>query len=145
MGKALQIRVSAVTWNEDLLEELWPQLTELAFSVPIQHEKRGVLEMVRALDEGLTFMKWSKNRQDVMGPGIRGGGAPEKRAGGGAGRLAAARGQCLERSIGRRAGSAGAGLYSLSPHPFSAVAGPDPATLTGHCLIYLIPEHCHAE
>lgn len=71
MGKALQIRVSAVTWNEDLLEELWPQLTELAFSVPIQHEKRGVLEMVRALDEGLTFMKWSKNRQDVMGPGIR--------------------------------------------------------------------------
>ena len=71
MGKALQIRVSAVTWNEDLLEQLWPQLTELAFSVPIKHEKRGVLEMVRALDEGLTFMKWSKARQDALGPGIR--------------------------------------------------------------------------
>ena len=58
MGKVLQIRVGVVTWNEDLLEELWPKLAELAFSVPIRHEKRGVLEMVRALDEGL-------------GPGIR--------------------------------------------------------------------------
>ena len=39
--------------------------------MPIKHEKRGVLEMVRALDEGLTFMKWSKARQDALGPGIR--------------------------------------------------------------------------
>ena len=71
MGKALQIRVSAVTWNEDLLEELWPRLTELAFSVPILHEKRSVLEMVRALDEGLTFMDWSAARRQAMGEGIR--------------------------------------------------------------------------
>lgn len=56
MGKALQIRVTAVTWNEDLLEQLWPQLSELAFSVPIKHENHGVLEMVRALDEGLQFL-----------------------------------------------------------------------------------------
>ena len=71
MGKALQIRVSAVTWNEDLLEQLWPQLTELAFSVPIKHEKRGGLDMVRALAEGLTVMTWSTARQDAGGPGIR--------------------------------------------------------------------------
>ncbi|MBQ4568168.1 MAG: hypothetical protein IJA79_08615 [Desulfovibrio sp.] len=71
MGKALQIRVSAVTWDEDLLEKLWPRLTELAFSVPILHEKRGVLEMVRALDEGLTFMDWSAARRQNMGAGIR--------------------------------------------------------------------------
>ena len=71
MGKALQIRVSAVTWNEDLLEQLWPQLTELAFSVPIKHEKRGVLEMVRALDEGLQFLPWSEARRAALGPGIR--------------------------------------------------------------------------
>ncbi|MDR2574263.1 MAG: hypothetical protein LBC94_08010 [Desulfovibrio sp.] len=58
MGKALQIRVSAVTWNEDLPEKLWPKISELAFSVAMQHEKRGVLEMVRALDEGLRFMNW---------------------------------------------------------------------------------------
>ncbi len=70
MGEAVQIRVTAVTWNEDLLEKLWPQLTELAFSVPIKHEKHGVLEMVRALHEGLQFLPWSEARRKAMGPGI---------------------------------------------------------------------------
>lgn len=70
MGRALQIRVSAVTWNEDLLEECWPRLTELAFSVPISHERRGVLEMVRALDDGLKFLPWSEARRAALGPGI---------------------------------------------------------------------------
>lgn len=70
MGKALQIRVTAVTWNEDLLEKLWPRLTELAFSVPIKHEKHGVLEMVRALHDGLQFLPWSEARRKAMGPGI---------------------------------------------------------------------------
>lgn len=71
MGKALQIRVSAVTWDEDLLEKLWPQITELAFSVPIKHERHGVLEMVRALDDGLQFLPWSEARRKALGPGIR--------------------------------------------------------------------------
>ena len=70
MGRALQIRVSAVTWNEDLLEECWPRLTELAFSVPVSHERRGVLEMVRALDDGLKFLPWSGARRAALGPGI---------------------------------------------------------------------------
>ncbi|MBQ9405843.1 MAG: hypothetical protein IJU37_03775 [Desulfovibrio sp.] len=60
MGQALQIRVIATTWNPDLLEELWPRLSELAFSIPINHERRGVLEMVRALEDGLQFMPWSE-------------------------------------------------------------------------------------
>jgi hypothetical protein len=71
MGKVLQIRVSAVTWNEDLLEKFWPELTELAFSVPVQHERRGVLEMVRALDEGLRFMGWPEARKTALGDDIR--------------------------------------------------------------------------
>ncbi|MDR0816300.1 MAG: hypothetical protein LBN28_02750 [Desulfovibrio sp.] len=71
MGKALQIRVSAVTWNKDLMEEMWPKLSELAFSVPIKHEGHGVLEMVRALNEGLVFMQWSRARKKAMGEGIR--------------------------------------------------------------------------
>ena len=70
MGEALQIRVTAETWNEDLLEKLWPRLTELAFSVPIKHEKHGVLEMVRALHDGLQFLPWSEARRKAMGPGI---------------------------------------------------------------------------
>ncbi len=70
MGKALQIRVSAVTWNEDLLEKLWPQLTELAFSVPHSHNKRGVFEMVQCLKDGLHFVDWSKERKEKLGPHI---------------------------------------------------------------------------
>lgn len=70
MGKALQIRVSAVTWNEDLLTELWPRLSELAFSVPLKHEKHGVLEMVRALSDGLKFMPWPEQRRAALTPGI---------------------------------------------------------------------------
>lgn len=71
MGKVLQIRVSAVTWNEGLVEEYWPSLVRLAGSVPVKSEERGVLELVRRLDEGLRFMKWSEARKRSMGPGIR--------------------------------------------------------------------------
>lgn len=71
MGKVLQIRVMAVTWNYDLVEEEWPRLSALAFSVPVKLNDRGVMEMVRALSEGLEFMKWSEKRKRIMGPGIR--------------------------------------------------------------------------
>lgn len=71
MGKVLQIRVIAVTWNDDLLEENWPRLSRMAFAVPVKLENHGLLEMVRALSEGLQFMKWSQARKDAMGPGIR--------------------------------------------------------------------------
>lgn len=71
MGDVLQIRVIAVTWNEDLLEERWPQLSRLAFEVPIKLANHGVLEMTRALAEGLEFMKWSDARKQKLGPGIR--------------------------------------------------------------------------
>lgn len=71
MGKVLQIRVTAVTWDDELLEDYWPRLTRLAFSIPVRLENHGVLEMVRALAEGLEFMKWSEARKAAMGPGIR--------------------------------------------------------------------------
>ncbi|MBR4741598.1 MAG: hypothetical protein IK079_01700 [Desulfovibrio sp.] len=71
MGEALQIRVSAVTWNEDLVEKLWPKLSQLAFSIPMNLQNHGVLEMVRALGDGLRFMDWSEQRKQAMGPGIQ--------------------------------------------------------------------------
>lgn len=71
MGKVLQIRVSAVTWDEALVEEYWPRLSELAFKTPVKLENHGVLEMVRALSEALQFMPWSEKRKEVMGPDIR--------------------------------------------------------------------------
>ena len=71
MGKVLQIRVIAETWNKELVEEDWPHISHLAFSLPIKLDNHGVLEMVRALQEGLDFMKWSPERQEALGPGIR--------------------------------------------------------------------------
>lgn len=71
MGKVLQIRVTAVTWNPDLIEDYWPRVAKLAFSVPVKLENHGVLEMVRALGEGLQFEKWSDARKAALGPGIK--------------------------------------------------------------------------
>lgn len=70
MGRILQIRVSAWTWDEDLVSKAWPRLAELAFSVPLKHEKRGVLEMVTALGDGLQFMNWPAPRQEALRHGI---------------------------------------------------------------------------
>ncbi len=70
MGKALQIRVSASTWNVELLEELWPSLYELVKTIPVRQDKEGVLEMVQALDEGLRFMDWPQARKDRLAAGI---------------------------------------------------------------------------
>lgn len=71
MGKVLQIRVIAVTWNEDLIEDYWPRVSQLAFSVPVKLANHGVLEMVRALSEGLEFAKWPEARREALAPGIR--------------------------------------------------------------------------
>ncbi len=70
MGRILQIRVSAWTYGEDLAERAWPNLWELAFSVPIKHEKRGVLEMVTALGDGIKFMGWPEARVKALKGGL---------------------------------------------------------------------------
>ncbi len=70
MGDALQIRVSAVTWNEDLLEKKWPRLSELAWTVPLERSHKGVLEMVDALGNGLKFMDWSEARKKALAPDV---------------------------------------------------------------------------
>jgi uncharacterized alpha-E superfamily protein len=70
MGKILQIRVSAWTYDEAEVEEAWPRLAELAFSVPLKHHKRGVLEMVTALDDGLRFMNWPASLKESLAPGL---------------------------------------------------------------------------
>lgn len=70
MGKVLQIRVVAVTWDEERIEDYWPRISRLAFSVPIKLANHGVLEMVRALHEGMQFEKWPEERKAALGPGI---------------------------------------------------------------------------
>lgn len=71
MGRILQIRVTSWTWDEDLVVKAWPRLAELAFSVPLKHEKHGVMEMVTALGDGLAFMKWPAARVAALGDGIQ--------------------------------------------------------------------------
>ena len=71
MGKILQIRVSAWTYDEAEVEKAWPRLAELAFSVPLKHAKRGVLEMVTALDDGLRFMDWPAALKNSITPGLK--------------------------------------------------------------------------
>ena len=71
MGKILQIRVSAWTYDEAEVEAAWPRLAELAFSVPLKHRTRGVLEMVAALDDGLRFMNWPAGLKESIAPGLK--------------------------------------------------------------------------
>ena len=71
MGKILQIRVSAWTYDEAEVENAWPRLAELAFNVPLKHHKRGVLEMVTGLDDGLRFMDWPAPLKDSIAPGLK--------------------------------------------------------------------------
>ena len=53
MGKLLQIRVSAWTYREEDVVRAWPALTALAWPRPqYPDEKRGVLELVTALENG---------------------------------------------------------------------------------------------
>lgn len=59
MGKLLQIRVSAWTYREEDVVRAWPALTALAWPRPqYPDEKRGVLELVTALENGLSFEDW---------------------------------------------------------------------------------------
>lgn len=71
MGKILQIRVSAWTYREEDVFETWPDLSELAWPrPPYPGEKRGVLELVTALENGLAFENWPKSRVSGLKDGI---------------------------------------------------------------------------
>ncbi len=71
MGKALQIRVSAVTWDDTLPTKLWPELMDLAETIPSSEAKLGVVELVYRLYDGLQFMKWSEKRVQTLGDNIQ--------------------------------------------------------------------------
>ena len=72
MGKLLQIRVSAWTYAEEDVLRAWPGLAALAWPPrpPQPGEKRGVLELVTALDNGLSFEDWPEAVADALQDGI---------------------------------------------------------------------------
>lgn len=72
MGKLLQIRVSAWTYREEDVARAWPGLTALAWPRPQRpDEKRGVLELVTALEDGLSFEDWPEDVVRTLAGGIR--------------------------------------------------------------------------
>ncbi|NCD26087.1 MAG: formin-like protein 18 [Deltaproteobacteria bacterium] len=58
MGRVLQVRVSAFTYSEDDVRKAWPVLWRWAFEETkpgFPHEMKGVLELVRALEDLYRF------------------------------------------------------------------------------------------
>lgn len=71
MGKILQIRVSAWTYREEDVPKTWPNLVALAWPTqPYSGEKRGVLELVAALDTGFSFQDWPNAIKTTLQTGI---------------------------------------------------------------------------
>lgn len=68
MGKVLQVRVWAGTYRDEDAERAWPGLVALAWpescvrpvagQAPGPADRRGVLELVQALADGLRFAGW---------------------------------------------------------------------------------------
>ncbi|GAB1411098.1 hypothetical protein MASR1M90_23390 [Desulfovibrionales bacterium] len=58
MGRVLQVRVLAYTYDEQDVRAAWPVLWRWAFEETLPgfpHDRKGVLELVRALDEMCRF------------------------------------------------------------------------------------------
>jgi len=75
MGRILQVRVSAYTYSEDEVRKAWPVLWKLAFedNVPgFPFEMKGVLELVRALDDLYQFGDVSEAVREALDAGLPG-------------------------------------------------------------------------
>lgn len=58
MGRVLQVRLYAYTYAEEDARSAWPTLWKIAFEETkpgFPHDKKGVLELVRALDDLYQF------------------------------------------------------------------------------------------
>ncbi len=75
MGKYLQIRVSAWTYDEDEVRAAWPGLATLAWGEgrtgsSLPGGRRGVTELAAALGDGLAFADWPDAVKKRLEPGI---------------------------------------------------------------------------
>lgn len=72
MGKHLQIRVMAYTYDADELPKIWPNLCNLAFGDDsvAGAGTHGVLELAQALDDGCNFAPWNEQFKAVLRPAM---------------------------------------------------------------------------
>ncbi|ACU88451.1 hypothetical protein [Desulfomicrobium baculatum] len=73
MGKVLQVRVYAYTYNEEDVRKTWPRLWSLAFEETkpgFPYEMAGVLELVRALDDLYQFGVMPEAFRAVVASGL---------------------------------------------------------------------------
>lgn len=69
MGRVLQIRVLAYTYAEDDVRKAWPLLWHWAFEETkpgFPHDMKGVLELVRALDDLYQFVDIPDSLRKVL-------------------------------------------------------------------------------
>lgn len=73
MGRVLQVRVWATTYNDDDVLREWPRLHKLAWPVesPVYVAKQGVLEMVDTLVDAHRFADWPDDIRELTGEGLR--------------------------------------------------------------------------
>ena len=73
MGKVLQVRVYAYTYDEADVRKAWPRLWSLAFEETkpgFPYEMAGVLELVRALDDLYQFGVLPEATRAVLAAGL---------------------------------------------------------------------------
>lgn len=73
MGKVLQIRVYAYTYDEQEVRRAWPRLWHLAFErfkPGFPRETAGVLELVRALDDLYQFGDMPEAARKALAAGL---------------------------------------------------------------------------
>jgi hypothetical protein len=73
MGRVLQVRLLAGTFDEEQVGRAWPRLHALAWPVGGggPHGPAGVLELAAALEDQLRFGEWSGELKDRLGPGLK--------------------------------------------------------------------------
>jgi hypothetical protein len=62
MGRLLQIRVMARTFDENEVRDAWPKLSELAWGKVLPEQGQGVLELASTLEDKL--------RMGMLPPGV---------------------------------------------------------------------------
>lgn len=82
MGQVLQIRVLAYTYRAEDVVKAWPKLATLAFGFEYvklakkgkldleDPSRKGVLDLIQALDDGLNFDSWVVEPHEDMKEGI---------------------------------------------------------------------------